>query len=643
LIALLVPLVVWAQTPSKKDENPYSPEKVKQLLAEAQADGDSRRGAIVFGLPTLACLSCHQVGDTGGKVGPELTKVGACIPPEEIVESLLWPNRTVKPEFKAVSITTLAGRNLRGVVRKETPQELTIIDSTGKTETISKDDIESKQEIGSLMPEGLTAALTPEQRRDLIRYLLELGKTSGVEKLSHQVTKFDFAREPIDPKYWPNASHFVNRDRLYDFYTRESKHFVKIKPQPLLLPAWPGLDNGKYGHWGNQNDTVWKDGRWNDTDLGTLQAGVFRHEQLTIPRSVCVRLGDSGEMAACFNPDTLQIEAVWKGGFVSFSDFRHGFLDGLRIVGTVLPTPKVKKWTEPIRYLGFHRHGKRVIFRYRIGESEYLDSPWVKDGEFTREIAPVEKHSLKEVVKGGTPQWPQVFKVSGKLGDEKPYAIDTIPLPSQNPWKALLFFGGHDFFKDGSAALCTMQGDVWLAEGLDDALKEVRWRRIASGLHQPLGVVIHEETLYVLGRDQITKLVDLNGDREIDFYEVFSRAYVTSPAGHDFICGLERDYEGNFYTASGKEGLLKISPDGQRAEVFANLRCEPDAENETAFRPRRAAKRSTAGVAVALSPTRSRQLQRRPSANQFRKMGTAQRPDYPHFVRGLLAFLAASR
>ena len=34
-------------------------------------------------------------------------------------------------------------------------------------------------------------------------------------------------------------------------------------------------------------------------------------------RGVCVRLGDHGEMAACFNPDTLQIEALWTGGFVT--------------------------------------------------------------------------------------------------------------------------------------------------------------------------------------------------------------------------------------------------------------------------------------------------------------------------------------
>ncbi len=69
-----------------------------------------------------------------------------------------------------------------------------------------------------------------------------------------------------------------------------------------------------------------------------------------------------------------------------------------------------------------------------------------------------------------------------------------------------MYFGGHDFFADGSAAICTMQGDVWHVTGLDASLKDVRWRRFASGLHQALGLVIADKSVYVLGRDQITRL-----------------------------------------------------------------------------------------------------------------------------------------
>jgi putative heme-binding domain-containing protein len=555
---------------------PYSAALVKELLADAKAHGDALRGAAVFRAATSACLSCHKVGKDGGDVGPSLSTVAACIPPEEIVEGVFWPNRTVKPEFKAVAVELTSGQVLQGIVKEETAGGLVLQDANGKRHRISKQEIQDRGEIGSLMPEGLTAAMTAEQRRDLLRYLLELGKTRGLEDLAHEPGKFAYSREPLRPEDWPNRGHHVNRDRVYDFYTREALHFRAQRPLPLLLPEWPGLDGGSYGHWGNQNDDVWRDGRWNETDLGSLQCGVFRAGRLTVPRAVCVRLGEHGELAACFNPDTLQIEALWKGGLVRFSDRRFGFIEGIRPAGELLPVPDKNPVSRPFVYRGFYRHGTRVIFAYQVGGVEMLDAPWAEGGKFVREVAPADRHSLAHLTRGGKAQWPQILTTTGSLGTGRPYAVDTIAPPTQNPWKALLYFGGHDFFADGSAAVCTMQGDVWHVEGLDATLRNVRWRRVAAGLHHALGLVVANGSVYVLGRDQITRLVDLNGDGEADFYECFSNAYVASPAGHDYICGLERDAAGNFYTASGNQGLLRISPDGKKAEVLATGFRNPD-------------------------------------------------------------------
>lgn len=555
---------------------PYSTALVKELVADAKAHGDARRGAAVFRAATSACLSCHRVGKQGGDVGPNLSAVGACIPPEEVVEGVFWPNRTLKPEFRAVAVTTTDGQLIQGVVKNESSKQLVLQDAAGKVHRLPKREIEARREIGSLMPEGLTAGMTVDQRRDLVRYLLDLGKTPGLAELSHEAAPFAYSRAPLHPEDWPNRTHPVNRDRVYNFYTREALHFRTVRPLPPLLPEWPGLDGGAYGHWGNQNDNVWVDGRWNRTDLGSLQCGVFRAGGVTVPRGVCVRLGDRGELAACFNPDTLQIEAVWKGGFVRFSDHRFGFMDGIRPAGEMLPRPDKAPVVRPFVYRGFYRHGARTVFAYNVGGVDMLDAPWEEGGKFVREIAPADRHSLARLSRGGPPQWPQVMTTTGSLGTGRPYAVDTITPPFENPWKALLYFGGHDFFADGSAAVCTMQGDVWRVEGLDRSLRNVRWRRIAAGLHQALGLVVADRSVYVLGRDQITRLVDLNGDGEADFYECFSNAYATSPAGHDFVCGLERDAAGYFYTASGNQGLLRISPDGKKAEVLATGFRNPD-------------------------------------------------------------------
>jgi azurin len=409
--------------------------------------------------------------------------------------------------------------------------------------------------------------------------MMELGRTPELVnhvRPEHALAAFTYDFRPLDPAAWPFWTHRVNRDRLYEFYLKEALFFRGQSPRPHLLPAFPGMDGGKLGHWGNQNEDVWKDSRWNETDLGSLLSGIFRGPDGTlVPKGVCVRLGENGELAACFNPETLNYEAVWQGGFIKFSEIRHGFLDGLRPDGMLLPRPSKTFLNQPV-YRGFYRHGKRVVFSYRVGEQEMLDSAWVEDGKFQRVVAPAAEHPLREALRGGPPQWPQELKTAAELGPQRPYTIDTIMPPFENPWRALLFISDHDFLPDGTAFVATMTGDVWRVTGLDERLENVRWRRFASGLHQSLGLVVADGQIYVLGRDQITRLIDLNHDGEADFYECVSNKLETSPAGHDYVCGLARDKEGRFYTASGKQGVIRVPPDGGEVEVLATGLRNPD-------------------------------------------------------------------
>jgi putative heme-binding domain-containing protein len=577
LLANTVP--AFGQAPPKTGAaTPYRPERVAELVAAAKT-GDARRGADVFRAPQFACMGCHKIGGIGGTVGPDLSMVGKCLTPDLIVEAVLWPKRQVKDEYKAFSVVTGSGKLVQGYKKSETERELVLRDpATGTVYTLSRADIEEVREIGTLMPEGLAEAMSPTQLHDLLRFLTELGRTEGLADLvhNHKPASFPLVRAPLDPAAHPNWRNPVNRDRVFDYYAREAEYFSKEPKRPRLLPEYPGLDGPENGHWGNQDDKVWKDDRWNRTDLGSLQCGVFRAGNLTVPRGVCVRLGDKGELAACFNPETLCYEAVWEGGFVKFSDVRHGFMNGLLIDGKLRDRPKGKRPDRPFVYRGFYRHGPRVVFAYEIDGVLMLDAPWVEGDKFTRVVAPADKHPLADLAKGGPPQWPQTIPAAGKLGAGSPYAIDTIGLPFDNPWKALVFCADHDFLPDGSAVVCTMQGDVWRVQGLDDKLDRVRWRRIASGLHQALGLVVARGEIYVLGRDQITRLVDRNGDGEIDFYECFSNVYPCSTSGHDFICGLQRDAEGRFYAASSKQGLIRIAADGKSFETLATGFRNPD-------------------------------------------------------------------
>ncbi|MEO8425490.1 MAG: DUF6797 domain-containing protein, partial [Verrucomicrobiota bacterium] len=192
---------------------------------------------------------------------------------------------------------------------------------------------------------------------------------------------------------------------------------------------------------------------------------------------------------------------------------------------------------------------------------------------------------LTTLTKGGPPRWNPPLATRGNLGSEKgPFAVDelTPPPDDANPWHTWMRFGGFDYFRDGKrAAICTWNGDVWIVSGIDGNLEQLVWKRVASGLFQPLGVKIVDETIYVTCRDQIARLRDLNGDDEIDFVECFNNDHQVTEHFHEFAMGLQTDSEGNFYYAKSARHalpalvphhgtLLKVTRDGARTEILAN-------------------------------------------------------------------------
>ena len=380
-----------------------------------------------------------------------------------------------------------------------------------------------------------------------------------------QPTSFFYQFDPLRPELWPNRDEPVNRYRLYDFYTKQALAF-RGHPEVTMTTGHPGVDGGLFGHWGYANEDEWRDGRWAKARRTPVQGGILNTPQATYPKAVVLQIGEQGERTTFFDPETLCFPMVAGGGFVGMSDTRHGMMDGVHFNSPVEMHLEQPKPTEPFRYHGYYRHGKRVVFSYERDGQKWLDSAWSNQDQWIRETQPREGGSLASLIGGGPAQWPGWVETHGVLGQAKPYTLDTIPFPIHpdgHPW----FVSGHDFFADGTGALCTVTGDVWLVQGLDKTLDHVRWKRFASGLNQPLGLRIVDGKICVQGRDQITRLQDLNGDDEADFYECVTNAQTSSKGGHDFITGCEFDGSA-FYFASGNQGLCRVTP-GQPVEVLA--------------------------------------------------------------------------
>jgi len=155
----------------------YSAELVAKLIAEAKSKGNARNGKALFSAQVTACNACHKIGNEGGTLGPDLSAIGRGMTPELIVESVLWPRRQIKEGFLLTSVTLADGSQQQGYIHSESAAELVLRDPASGVETrLRKPTIKERADSGTLMPEGLTAALSSEQVRDLLRYLMELGR-----------------------------------------------------------------------------------------------------------------------------------------------------------------------------------------------------------------------------------------------------------------------------------------------------------------------------------------------------------------------------------------------------------------------------------------------------------------------------------
>ena len=194
-------------------------------------------------------------------------------------------------------------------------------------------------------------------------------------------------------------------------------------------------------------------------------------------------------------------------------------------------------------------------------------------------------HAVPDVLTEALPgplQWGDALETKGKLGTgDEAYVLDEITLPDPNPYNSWLRLGGHDFFPNGDAAVVNVSGDVWIVSGLDESLEHVKWRRFATGLFQPLGCKVVDGRIYVLGRDQMTRLSDLDKNGEADFYECFNNDCVVTENYHEFALDLQTDAAGRFYYAKGSpwtptnttphQGtLLRVTQDGSKMEIICD-------------------------------------------------------------------------
>lgn len=156
------------------------------------------------------------------------------------------------------------------------------------------------------------------------------------------------------------------------------------------------------------------------------------------------------------------------------------------------------------------------------------------------------------------------------------YHIEEVPIPDD----IVLEVGGMDVLPDGSLAVCTRRGKVWIIK--NPGSNNPEYQLFAEGLHEPLGLTYKDGAFYVAQRPELTRLSDTDGDGHADQYKTIwprplsgnYHEYFYGPLflpNGDMLVTVNLGWIGHGASLSKWDGwLLRISPDGEQITPIAS-------------------------------------------------------------------------
>lgn len=144
--------------------------KLDGLLAELP-QGDVVRGQAVFNSSETACLSCHTIGYDGGRIGPDLTRIGEIRERRDLLEAIVFPSSSFVRSYEPIVAVT-NGESINGVPIEESETHLLLAVSADEQVRIPRASVEEvRPGTVSVMPAGLDDQLSTGQLADLLAFL----------------------------------------------------------------------------------------------------------------------------------------------------------------------------------------------------------------------------------------------------------------------------------------------------------------------------------------------------------------------------------------------------------------------------------------------------------------------------------------
>lgn len=150
-------------------------------LAAFLTNGDAARGAKLFNNRDRSkCITCHLKGETGVRLGPDLTWIGAIRSEKDLLEAIVFPSASIARYHEVVNVVTKNGKVVSGLLVKETVDRIFLSSAEGVVQQVAFRDIdEARYSNISLMPEGIEKLLKPQEIADLVAYLKKSNPSAG--------------------------------------------------------------------------------------------------------------------------------------------------------------------------------------------------------------------------------------------------------------------------------------------------------------------------------------------------------------------------------------------------------------------------------------------------------------------------------
>jgi cytochrome c551/c552 len=115
-----------------------------------------------------------------------------------------------------------------------------------------------------------------------------------------------------------------------------------------------------------------------------------------------------------------------------------------------------------------------------------------------------------------------------------------------SPEGTLLEVGGLCTLPNGDLGVATRRGDIFIVE--NPSSNKPYFRKVASGLHEVLGLAYKNGSLYCAQRGELTKMTDTNMDGKMDLFETVY-AWPLSGHYHEYSFGPVLGPDGSFFVS----------------------------------------------------------------------------------------------